>query len=185
MNPLSEDILLGQIFAIVLTLFVGTIYYFSDTKWGPNERNKRFKKSPFKELLEIGFEEKENRLIGTFNDYQILAQYHWSGSEGKPSIVLHTLFNPKIDNRFVTESKIKDLNKKYKKQQCNWAINSVFNEWSFNWRPPKFDKIEEFLFNSVKYIREENFEPISLSEAEKIHSEYLDFFEKEKNKKRW
>jgi len=179
-NPLSKDILVSQIIAIILTLFVGTIYYFLDTKWGPNERTKRLKKTPFKELLEIGFEVKENQLIGTFNDYQVLAQYQWSGTNGKPSIIIYTLFNPKIDHRFIPEIKIKDLNKKYKKQRYNWTINSVSYEWSFNFRPPKFEKIEEFLVDSVKYVKEEKLEPMTLSDTDKIHSEYLAFLEKNK-----
>ncbi len=184
-NSLSEDLIVGQIFAIVLTFFVGTIYFFLDTKWGPKERKKRLQRTPFKELIEIGFEEKENQLIGTYNNYQILAQYQWSGSEGKPSIILHTLFNPKKDNVFIHESKIKDLNKKYKKHRIKWRLGSVFYEWSFNFRPPKFEKIEAFLVDSVKYVKEETFDPITLTETEKLNTEYLDYLEKEKQKKRW
>jgi len=179
-KPLSEDIIVGQIFALVLTLFVGTIYFFLDTKWGPKERKKRLKKTPFKELIKIGFEEKENQLIGTYHNYQILAKYQWSGSEGKPSIILHTLFNPKKGDEFIHESKIKDLNKKYKKHRIKWGLGNAFYEWSFNFCPPKFEKIEAFLVDSVKYAKEEKFDPITLTDTEKLNTEYLDYLEKKK-----
>jgi len=176
---------MGQVFAIVLAAIVGLIYFYADTKWGPNERRKRLRKSPFKELRQLGFEEKDNQLVGTFEYFQILAQYNWSGSNGKPSVMLHALFNPKRTNGFIPMDKIDHLNKKHKKEQLIWSINSISREWNFNFKPPKFEAIESFLPLATTLLKEEQLEPLTLEESDAMEAEYLAYLEKQKNQKRW
>ena len=73
---LIDTIITGQIFAIVLTLVAGSIYYFVDVKWGPKEREKRLQKTPFKELKTIGFKNENDSLIGKFKDFEVVARYN-------------------------------------------------------------------------------------------------------------
>ncbi|MBR9833146.1 hypothetical protein GYB57_13445 [bacterium] len=161
-QPLIDTIVTGQIFAFILALIVGTIYFYVDTIWGPKERKKRLQKPPFKELQAIGFKKQDNSLIGKFSGYEVLANYNWSGSSGKPSVSLHILFNP--NNNIMDIETIKQLNKKYKKEKIVWGLDNLTKEWDFNFKPPKYEKVYSFLTSAIQILKNEKLQPIKLEQ---------------------
>src|SRR5262245_6516169 len=77
-SPLENAmILIGG--ALLLSLIVGTIYYFLDTRWGPAKREKKFSKSPFRELLDLGFKREKDFIVGTVNGFTTIVMYQWPG----------------------------------------------------------------------------------------------------------
>jgi hypothetical protein len=174
---LYETLIAGQLFALVLAFIAGMFYYLWNNRWGPKDRIKYLKKSPFSELRLLGFKDYKDNLKGTFNGYDVVAQYQWTGTKGKPSVVLYVLFDPKRRTRgYVSIDRIKELNKLTKKENIVWSFNCVSKEWSFNFRLPKFNEIEIFLNSAVSILKNESLEAISLEESEnrtKLYEEYL------------
>ncbi len=179
--PVGEQLITAQLFAIVLTILCGAIYYLEDTKWGPKRRKKQLNASPFKELKNLGFVEEENQLIGVYKNYLIVASYTWRGSRGRPSIILFVFYNSKTSHVYVSNDRIKDLNKAYKKQTLEWSVGYIKKEWSFNFKPPLYQDIKAFLESAILTLDKEGFQPISRTEYESMAGEYMMYLERNKN----
>lgn len=169
--------------AVSLALFCSAVYFLWDTKWGPQQRAKKMNKAPFTNFYQLGFEKKQDFAIGTISGYQVILQYNWSGSSGKPSVSFETLFNPKKNNVFVPQSSIDDLNKAHKKSRLIWNRNCLTREWEFNFRPPTFEKIFPFIERSIQLLIAEKFEPLTLQESDNLIPEFKKLLGDERNRK--
>lgn len=179
--PIEERLLTGQLFAIVLAIFSGAIYYLEDTKWGPKKRKKQLNASPFKELKNLGFVEEEQQLIGVYKNYLIVVSYTWRGSRGNRSIILCVFYNFKQSHTYVSDEKIDRLNKTYKKQRLKWSVGHVIKEWNFNYKAPLYQDIKDYLESVILILDKEGFPPISRTEYESMAGEYMMYLERNKN----
>lgn len=170
--------------SLTIAVFCSGLYYFWNTKWGPEQRRKKMKRKPFTKFYEIGFDQREDFAIGTIENYQVIIRYNWTGSTGKPSISFETLFNPKKYGRFVHQNDLDELNKNYKKDKIVWFRNFVTKEWEFNFNPPSFEQIFPYVKRSVELLRREKFEPLNLKESDEIIPEFERYLEDEGNRKR-
>lgn len=175
----NNMILLGG--ALLLSLIVGTIYYFQDTKWGPAKREKKFSKSPFKDLIDVGFERKGDFIVGKINDYATIVMYTWES--GKPGIKIDLLFNPKPSTDFLTMRDIDQLEKRNKNMWKNtfyWTRNSIGQLIEYNFSPPSFQKIIAKAEKMSDILIKEGMRPISYEENEEIIPELIKALEDEK-----
>ena len=171
-TPLHYAIIAGQVFAMALAAIIGSLYYLMDTRWGPAERRKRFKRSPFKELSELGFIERNNMLVGLAEDFQVLANYNWVGTNGKPSIELSILFDPRQNNGFIPQEDIDYWNRINVEKGLIWNRNCISQEWSFNFKMPSFKTIYPFFDKSIKQLKQKRLKPITLEETDKLFEEF-------------
>lgn len=175
----NNMILLGG--ALLLSLIVGTIYYFQDTKWGPAKREKKFSKSPFKDLIDVGFERKGDFIVGKINDYATIVMYTWES--GKPGIKIDLLFNPKPSTDFLTMRDIDQLEKRNKNIWTNtfyWTRNSIGQLIEYNFSTPSFQKIIAKAEKMSDILIKEGMRPISYDENEEIIPELIKALEDEK-----
>jgi hypothetical protein len=144
-NTLQENVLLVLVGALSLSAFVGTLYYFLDTKWGPKKREKRFTKTPFKQLLEGGFRREEDYILGTVNCYTVIVRYVWPG--GSSAVKIDVLFDPRCSSSFISPDAIKQIEKRNKKSSFwstdnyLWTLNSVGLLLEYSINPPSAQKV--------------------------------------------
>jgi hypothetical protein len=183
-NSRLQNILIVVIGALAGSIIVGTIYYFQDTKWGPAKRKKRLSKSPFKDLIDIGFERKDDFIVGKINDYTTIVMYTWES--GKPGIKIDLLFNPRPSTDFLTARDIDQFEKRHKnvwKNPLYWTRNSIGQLFEYNFSPPSFKKIIVKAKEMSDILIKEGMRPISYEENEQVISELIKAMEGEKTNK--
>ena len=172
------------IIAFVLALFCSGLYYYWDTIWGPQQRQKKMNTPPFTSFYKLGFDKREDLAIGIIKDYHIIVRYNWRGTTGKPSVSFETLYNPKKSGQFVHQNIVDQLNKTYRKEKIIWFRNFLTKEWEFNFRPPTFESIFPYVERSVELLKAEKFEPLTLEQSDDMLPEFERYLEDERNKKR-
>lgn len=168
----------------VLALLCSGLIFFWNTKWGPQQRKNKMSKSPFTEFYELGFDKKVDCALGSIKDYQVIIRYNWIGTTGKPSVSFEILFNPKKSGRFIPQSAIDELNKKYRKEKIIWFRNFLTKEWDFNFLPPKFESIYSYVERSVELLKLERLEPLTLEQSDEMIPEFERYLEDERLRKR-
>lgn len=172
---------------LILSLIVGTIYYFQDTKWGPAKREKKFSKSPFTDLFGIGFKREGDFMMGKINGYTTIVMYTWQ--MGKPSIVIDILFDPWVSDHFLTMKEVIALEKKnkgsnlWKANQLDWTRNSIRHVIEYNFSSPSFQKIIAKAEEMSGVLLKEGLHPISYERNEEIIPELIKAIENEKTMK--
>lgn len=169
---------------LIAALICSALYYFWDTKWGPEQRKKKMNRGPFTDFYKLGFNKIDDFAIGIIQNYQVIIRYNWTGSTGKPSISFETLFNPKKSGGFVHQKEVDELNKAYKKDKITWARNFLTKEWEFNFRPPSFENIIPYVERSVELLKTEKFESLTLQQADEMIPEFERYLEDERNQKK-
>ena len=111
-NTWQQNIGIAFLFASVIALFIGLIYYYYDTKWGPRKRTNMLLKSPFTELQLQGFQIEENYCWGIIDGYTVFVSFSWH--TGHSAIHVEVLFNPRLHGQFLTEEDRKSLHKRNK-----------------------------------------------------------------------
>ena len=171
-NTPQENLLILLIGALSLSAIIGTLYYFLDTKWGPKKRERRFSKSPFKQLLEGGFRREGDFAIGTIRDYTVIVMYVWPG--GKSAIKIDVLFDPRLSDNFFSDDDIRQMEKRNKKssfwtnQNYSWTLNSVGYLLEYAIRPPSDKKVISKAQEMVDTLIKEKLKPISLKKTDEI-----------------
>ncbi len=173
-NSLYEDLIFGQTLAIILAFFIGTIYFFWDTKWGPKKRKKLLSKSPFLEFKKLGFKEINDEIIGFYNNYQVKISYEWMGFDSKPCIQANIYFKQEKENTFISLDEQIELYKSLNISN-NIVIDCLTKQWSFNLRPTKFKVIETFIESATKILIEKRLKPITLEESKNKFIKYKKF----------
>ncbi|OJY98274.1 MAG: hypothetical protein BGP13_11585 [Sphingobacteriales bacterium 40-81] len=164
--------------ALISSLLAGTIYYLQDTKWGPAKREKRFSKSPFRELLLNGFTRENNFVIGYISKYPVIIIYNW-GLE-KPSVNIHIFFNSHYRGRklaFEDTAEIEKRNLKktmWSNHNYFWRENSIAHFIAYNFSPPDYEKVLSKADEIINMLRNEALQPININEAKKYFDEERD-----------
>jgi hypothetical protein len=173
-NTTAQNILIVIVGALLIAVPCGTIYYLQDTRWGPRKREKRFLKSPFKELLANGFVRKENLATGKINDYTAIVMYSWEG--GKPAITIDILFDLGVKDASAADSMIKEISKRNKPSDkffglpYNWSKNSIGSRFEYNFTPPSYEKIMQQGEKLTEVLIRERLHTMSLEEAVRLQN---------------
>ena len=171
-NTPQENFLIILLGALLLSTIIGTIYYFLDTKWGPKKREKRFFKTPFKQLLEGGFRREDDFITGTVNGYTIIVMYVWPG--GKSAINIDVLFDPRFLHGFLSAEDIRQIEKRNKKSSFwtnhnyLWTLNSVGLSLEYTLTPPSAEKVITRAKELVDILIKEGLKPITLKQSEEV-----------------
>jgi len=183
-NSLEENIFIAFVFALILALIVGTLYYFYDTKWGPGKRAKILSKSPFKELKEHGFQEYEDFIWGIINGYTVFISFVWF--TGKPAINIEILFNPKSVGHFLGLQELKQIRKRNKissffnNREYAWQRNAVGYLIEYNFKPPLYEKILGKAAELTEILVKENLKVISKEETATLLTELREWIKANK-----
>ena len=157
-------------FSLGLTLIVGTLYYFQDTKWGPNRKKRLFNKKPFVDLLQNGFIKQDDLFIGNVSNYTVVITYIWPG--GKPTIEVGVMFHPKTNGIFNTPEEIKLIAKRNKRGFLSegyvWSLGSVTDLIGYNFKTPTYDMLLSKAQAMINILIKENLQPISYPDSEKL-----------------
>ena len=171
-NTPLENFLIVLVGAFVLSAIIGTLYYFQDTKWGPKKREKRFSKTPLKQLLESGFKREGDFVTGTVEGYTVIVVYVWPG--GKSAINIDVLFDPRFLGGFHSPADIKQIEKRNKKSSTwtnnnyLWTLNSIGLQLEYTFTPPSAEKVITRTKELVDILVKENLKPITLEQTEEV-----------------
>lgn len=171
-NTLLENLLFVLAGSFILSVFVGTIYFYIDTKWGPKKREKRFSKAPFKQLLESGFKRDGDFLSGIIDGYTVTVMFVWPS--GKSAIKIEVLFDPRSLGSSISFDEIKQIEKRHKKggfwlsQENDWTRNSVGLSLEYNFKPPSAETVVAKAQELTDMLIKENIKPISFEKLEEI-----------------
>jgi hypothetical protein len=171
-NPFAKNALLVVAGALLISLLCGTFYFLYDTRWGPRKREKRFLKSPFKELFENGFIRKENFALGKINGYTTVVMYTWD--EGKSAIKVDALFDLSTSTGLNGEDMIKEISKrnppanKFFDQPYIWTKNSIGYRLEYNFSPPSYKELMEKTEKLTAVLIRERLATMSIEEAMKL-----------------
>lgn len=172
--------------ALLISLTIGTLYYFLDTRWGPSQQVKKLSKSPFKDLVQMGFKQEDNFIIGQMNGYTTIVSYTWH--TGKHGIRIVVLFNPRFSDRFLTYKELIAIEKRNKKSNL-WKNNSIvvtrnsiehIIEYSF--KAPHYTKVLAKAEELSAILIKENLQPVSPEKNEELIPELEKAIEDEKKK---
>lgn len=176
-NTVAENALIVVAFAGAISLFTGTIYYFMDTRWGPNKRRKMLAKSPFKEFLANGFEQREDFLTGLVRGYTVIISYTWQ--TGHPAITPTVLFHPKPGGRFHAAESLKAMEKRHTPSGLfaaagyQWTPCSIGQAMEYSFKPPAYEKVMETIHKLIDILEREGLHPITYEENDKLIPELV------------
>jgi hypothetical protein len=185
-NSFLENLLIAGAGALVLSLTIGTIYYFLDTKWGPAKREKRFSKPPFTELIDAGFQRENDCVIRTIDGYSVMVMYTWH--TGKPAIEVTVLFDPRYLDGFFTGDDINQFEKRNRDKRWwsartfSWARNSISHSLEYNFSPPSYRKVIASAEAIIEILIREGLRPIGRDKSEEILPDLINEIEKGKGK---
>lgn len=171
-NTFLENALIVTGGALLLSVIVGTIYYFVDTKWGPSKRKKKLLKPPFSDLLAAGFQIKEDFILGSIEGYTVIVMYTWP--EGKSAIQVDVLFDPRISDDFISMEDVDRIEKRNKKpgvwanNNFNWTRNSIGHVMEYTFKAPSHQKILDKSKEMTGILMKEGLVPISYEKNEEI-----------------
>lgn len=171
-RTLQEDLLIILAISLPSSLIIGTLYYFQDTKWGPKKREKRFSKTPFKQLLSNGFKREANFAIGNICGYTVIIAYTWH--TGKPAINIDVLFDLRSLNDFITPEEIKQIHKRNKRlsiwsnHNFSWTRNSIGHLIEYSFDPPSYKHVIVKAEEMIAILIKEGLKPISLDQTKEI-----------------
>lgn len=156
-----KNALITVVTALVISLIAGTLYYFLDTKWGPNKRKKMFGKKPFTELFINGFVQKDDVAAGIVGCYTVIVNYAWPN--GVSAIAINVLFDKDFAARYKGDiGDIKSRNKSY-----TWNEGAVGRLLTYNFIPPTYDKIMETAETLISVLKAEGLSPIDSKAKDK------------------
>jgi hypothetical protein len=176
-NTVLENALIVVGGALIISLFCGTIYYLMDTKWGPKKRQKMMAKSPFKEFLAAGFEQKEDHLAGRVRDYTVLISFTWW--TGRSAITPNVLFHPKPAGRFHSMEELKAIRNRHKKSRGSASVEYLWTRCSLGlpmeylFRPPTYEKVMGTVHQMIDILMTEGLHPISYEENDRLLPELV------------
>lgn len=153
--------------ALIISLSVGTLSYFLDTKWGPAKRKKMMSKSPFADLFLNGFIQQDDMAIGKLHDYTVIVNYIWPG--GTSCIKLDVLFDIEIHGSMTTDL-IKEVSKRNKPNRFTgipfeWTKNSIGCTFQYNFKPPTYEKLIRKADEIIQILKKENLHPMTYEKA--------------------
>jgi len=165
-----DDLVMSQGFSVTLTIFICAFLYYYNTKWGPNKRNKGYKKPPFKDLKANGFTEENHYLIGTILRYKVVCQYLWEGLKNlnKPSILISVLYQPKVTQYRIDKEEQERLETKYKKDNLHWESSLVNFEFPYRFKKPNHLEIMTKAKAMIHILEQEGLRPITSEEYKKL-----------------
>ena len=187
-NTFLENTLIVIGGALLLSLIVGTIYYFLDTKWGPSKRKKKLLKPPFSDLLAAGFQIQEDFILGTIDGYTVIVMFTWPG--GKSAIQVDVLFDPRISNHLISMEDVDQLEKRNKRSNLwannsfNWTRNSIGHVIEYTFKAPSHQKVLEKSKEMTGILMREGLRPISYEKNEEIMPKLVAAIEREKKEKK-
>jgi hypothetical protein len=157
-HSLTKNALITVVTAFVVSLIAGTLYYFLDTKWGPNKRKKMFSKKPFSELFMNGFVQKDDVAVGVLNRYTVVVSYSWPN--GVSTIAVNVLFDK--DFALLYKGDNKRRNRAY-----IWKEGAVGRLLAYNFVPPTYDKIMETAETLIGVLQTEGLSATGYKDNEK------------------
>jgi hypothetical protein len=156
-----KNALITVVSAFVISLIAGTLYYFLDTKWGPNKRKKMFGKKPFSELFMNGFVQKDDVAIGVLNRYTVVVSYTWPN--GVSTIAVNVLFDK--DFAALYKGDIDDIRKR--NRAYTWNEGAVGRLLAYNFIPPTYDKVMETAQTLIGVLQAEGLSATGYKDTEK------------------
>jgi hypothetical protein len=156
-----KNALITVVTAFVVSLIAGTLYYFLDTKWGPNKRIKMFSKKPFTELFMNGFVQKDDVAAGIVDRYMVIVNYSWPN--GVSAIGINVLFDKDFAARYNGDiADVKSRNKPYL-----WNEGAVGRLLTYNFSPPSYNKILETAEKMISVLKTEGLPPTNSKDKDK------------------
>ncbi len=162
-----EVLYYSVIIALSISILFGSLFYFYDIYFGPKKRISELNKYPFTEFLKIGFERKENYLIGKINGFVTIISYDWRGKNGFPSVYGIIIFEPKIKGKFLNNYDLNKFQKSIKDKFNFWEFGQLRTEWSYIKGKPNHKLIIEKLKKNSNLISKKGIREISLANWEK------------------
>ena len=159
-HSFTKNALITVVTAFAVSLIAGTLYYFLDTKWGPNKRKKMFGKKPFSELFMNGFIQKDDVATGVINSYTVVVNYAWPN--GVSTIAINVLFDKDFAARY--NGDIADLKKRNK--AYIWNEGAVGRLLTYNFVPPTYDKVMETAEKLISVLKAEGLPPTDRKDKE-------------------
>jgi hypothetical protein len=156
-NSFVKNSLITFVTAFAISLIAGTLYYFQDTKWGPNKRNKMFTKKPFSDLFMNGFIQKGDTAVGTINRYTIIVNYVWPN--GVSAILVNVLFDKN------TTANISDIKKRNK---SIWGEDVIGKLLTYNFTPPSYEKVLSAAEAMTSILKAEGLPPTGYEDKSKL-----------------
>lgn len=171
-NTLLENLLFVLVGSFILSVFIGTIYFYIDARWGPNKREKSFSKAPFVQLVEKGFRRTGDFLIGTVDGYTVMIMFVWSS--GNSAIKIAVLFDPRFFENSTSYDDVEQIEKRHKNpgfwknQEHEWTRNSVGFSLGYNFKPPSAETVIAKAQEMTEMLIKENIKPGGFEKLEDI-----------------
>jgi hypothetical protein len=156
-----KNALITVVTAFVVSLIAGTLYYFLDTKWGPNKRRKMFGKKPFSDLFMNGFVQKDDVAVGVIDGYTVVVSYTWPN--GVSTIAVNVLFDKDVAARYYGD--IRDVRKRNK--NYIWNEGAVGRPLAYDFTPPRYDKVMETAETLIGVLKTEGLTATKYKDGEK------------------
>ncbi|MBB5394453.1 hypothetical protein [Mucilaginibacter sp. AK015] len=162
-----HSFVVAVIVAFVISVVAGTIYYFQDTKWGPNKRKKLFTKPPFSHLLMNRFVQEDDAAVGVIDGYNVVVLYTWPN--GGSAISISVFFDMDFANRY--KGGIEEISKRNKvaaKEGFAWGNEGMISYLiDYSFKLPTYEKIMQRAEMMIAILKAEGLPADKLDDAEK------------------
>jgi hypothetical protein len=165
-GTIYNSLLVAIVAAFLMSLVVGTVFYFQDIKWGPKRRKKLFNKSPFSDLLMNRFVQEDDAVVGVIDGYNVAVLYTWPN--GSWAVSISVFFDVDFAERYRggTEN-IKERNKAAEKEGCTWDEGVINYLIDYSFKLPSYEKVISKAEMMIGFLKAEGLPAAKFDDTER------------------
>lgn len=141
-----------SIFILCVSLFLGTILFINDQYFGPKLRRKKLKTLTFTDFYKIGFENRNDYLIGKIKGYSIVIGYYWENSDRIESVYTIVLFDPELNGKNLNSYFLNKWQTSIEDDYNHWEYGRFFTIWPYQNGGPNSKTVIRKIEKNIKIV---------------------------------